>query len=151
MIRDTAQLHNGNKAGCFDPPEESMQSCGTAIQTFATSGRETRSSRRSCNCLELLAAHIGQISGLRLQHARKSEDQLPSHAARIRACLPRLFCARIVEFNVPKSRTYQQGAHVTLRSRVRFAVAWLAIACLWPVAVPALAHHSFGAEYDGTK
>jgi hypothetical protein len=29
--------------------------------------------------------------------------------------------------------------------------AWLAVACLLLAAVPAFAHHSFGAEYDGTK
>ena len=29
--------------------------------------------------------------------------------------------------------------------------AWLALGCLLLAAVPAFGHHSFGAEYDGTK
>jgi hypothetical protein len=31
------------------------------------------------------------------------------------------------------------------------AIACLTLGCLLSTAVPALAHHSFGAEYDGTK
>jgi len=34
------------------------------------------------------------------------------------------------------------------RSFIRFAIGF---ACLLSAAVPAVAHHSFGAEYDGTK
>jgi hypothetical protein len=37
------------------------------------------------------------------------------------------------------------------RSFIRFGGTWLAVVCLSSAAVPALAHHSFGAEYDGTK
>lgn len=44
-----------------------------------------------------------------------------------------------------------QGKDRRRGSIIRFAAAWLAAACLLPAAVPAFAHHSFGAEYDGTK
>ncbi len=37
------------------------------------------------------------------------------------------------------------------RSMVGFAGASLVVACLLLAAAPALAHHSFGAEYDGNK
>jgi len=37
------------------------------------------------------------------------------------------------------------------RSPTRISVTCLVIACLLLAAIPALAHHSFGAEYDGTK
>jgi hypothetical protein len=37
------------------------------------------------------------------------------------------------------------------RLQVEFAAVWLAGACLLLGSLPALAHHSFGAEYDGTK
>jgi len=37
------------------------------------------------------------------------------------------------------------------RSLIRFALAGLAFVCLSLAAVSAFAHHSFGAEYDGTK
>jgi hypothetical protein len=37
------------------------------------------------------------------------------------------------------------------RALVRCAVASLTVACLLSAAAPASAHHSFGAEYDGTK
>ena len=37
------------------------------------------------------------------------------------------------------------------RSLIRFALACLGVACLLFAAASAFAHHSFGAEYDGTK
>jgi hypothetical protein len=37
------------------------------------------------------------------------------------------------------------------RSNIGVVGVWLAVACLLVVAVPALAHHSFGAEYDANK
>lgn len=40
---------------------------------------------------------------------------------------------------------------LTSRSLLRMAGAWLAVAYLLCAARPLVAHHSFGAEYDGTK
>ena len=37
------------------------------------------------------------------------------------------------------------------RSRAKLSAAWFAGACLFLGSLPVLAHHSFGAEYDGSK
>ena len=45
----------------------------------------------------------------------------------------------------------KHGKVMRRRSARRCAAAWMAGVCLSLAAVPAFAHHSFGAEYDGTK
>ena len=45
----------------------------------------------------------------------------------------------------------KQGTPMNRQLLIRCALACLAVACLLLVAVPTFAHHSFGAEYDGTK
>lgn len=44
-----------------------------------------------------------------------------------------------------------QGKQMKRRQPVRFALAGLAAACVLWAGAPVFAHHSFGAEYDGTK
>jgi len=44
-----------------------------------------------------------------------------------------------------------RGEHNKLRSSIGLVGVWLAVACLVLAAMPALAHHSFGAEYDSSK
>ena len=45
----------------------------------------------------------------------------------------------------------KRGLGERRRSAIRLAAAWLSVASLCVAAVPVFAHHSFGAEYDGTK